>query len=68
MASPARLSATFENGSGEVLAARRVAVLALWDESAMPPPRSRAARRTDGSKWAKAVAARRAPAGTRIKV
>jgi hypothetical protein len=63
-----RLSATFETGSGLAFAASLVAAFVPWELSAIPPPRIMAAIFTAGSKSAKAVAARIAPAGTRMNV
>jgi hypothetical protein len=66
--SSAVLNRIFENGSGLALAVMRTLAFVPWEPSAKPPPASKAAVRTAGSKFANAEAANTAPAGTRMKV
>lgn len=63
-----RLSRLLEKGSGDVLAAKRVAAFVPCKLSATPPPANSATRRTEGSKCANAEAASTAPAGIRMNV
>src|SRR6476646_1301664 len=63
-----RLNRMLEKGSGDALAAKRVAAFVPCELSATPPPANSAIRRTEGSKWANAEAAITAPAGIRMNV